>query len=61
MSKITEYFKETRGEFKHVNWPTKQQAITFTVVVVLISVGVAYFLGTFDYVFSSGLTKLLVK
>ncbi len=51
MSKATEYIKETRGEFKHVNWPTRQQAIVFTVVVIIISIFVAFFLGFFDYLF----------
>jgi len=52
MSKITDYLKETRAEVKHVNWPTRQQAIIFTVVVVIISVVVAYLLGLFDFIFS---------
>lgn len=57
--KVTEYLKETRSEMKHVNWPTRRQAIAFTVAVIIISVGFALFLGFFDYIFSLGLAKLI--
>jgi preprotein translocase subunit SecE len=56
---LTNYIKETRGELKHVSWPTRRQAIAFSVLVVLISVGLALFLGLFDYIFSLGLKFLL--
>ena len=59
MARITDYIKETRSELKHVSWPTKAQAITFTIVVILISFGVAFFLGFFDYIFQLGLGRIL--
>lgn len=59
MSKITEYFKETKIELKHVIWPTKSQTIFYTIIVVVLSVTVAYFLGIFDFLFTSGLQKII--
>jgi len=59
MGRVTTYLKETRGELKHVSWPTRRQAIVFTVVVVIISLGVAAYLGLFDFLFTA-LVKLLV-
>ena len=59
MSKITEYLKETRGELKHVIWPTRRQTIAYTLIVIILSVLVAYFLGVFDFIFSKGLEKLI--
>jgi preprotein translocase subunit SecE len=59
MSKLTEYIKETRGEFKHVIWPTRNQTLYYTIIVIVLSVVLAYFLGIFDYIFSRGLEKLL--
>lgn len=56
---ITQYIKETRAEFKHVNWPTKRQAIGYTVAVIVISIATAYFLGAFDLLFRVGLSKIL--
>ncbi|MFZ2205802.1 MAG: preprotein translocase subunit SecE [Minisyncoccia bacterium] len=59
MSKITEYFKETKVELKHVIWPTRSQTIFYTLIVVILSVSVAYFLGIFDFLFTSGLQKII--
>lgn len=52
MSKLTDYFKETKAEMAHVTWPTRRQATVFTVFVIVFSVGVAFYLGVFDYLFS---------
>jgi preprotein translocase subunit SecE len=60
MSKLTEYIRDTRGELKHVSWPTRRQAIAFTVIVIAISLGVSLYLGFFDALFSEGL-KLIVS
>lgn len=54
------YFKETKTEMKHVNWPTRQQTISFTIIVIVLSVLVAAFLGFFDYLFANAI-KLLVS
>lgn len=59
MSKLGEYLQETKGELKHVSWPTKNQAILFTVIVVVFSIVVAAFLGAFDFIFTMGL-KLFI-
>ena len=59
MSKTTEYLKETKAELKHVNWPGKRLTILYTVIVLIISVLTAYFLGIFDFIFSKGLEKLI--
>ncbi len=59
MSLIT-YLKDTHIELKHVTWPSKSQAIAFTVVVVLISLFVAFFLGFFDYIFQLALEKFVI-
>ena len=58
--RLTDYLKETRAEMKHVNWPTRRQAISFTALVIAISLTFAIFLGLFDYLFSAGL-KLLIS
>jgi len=58
--KIVEYFKETRGEMKHVSWPTRKQAIGYTVSVILISILTALYLGAFDALFSLLLNKFFL-
>lgn len=51
--KIIDYLKDTRGELKHVSWPTQRQAISLTILVILISLFVAFFLGFFDFIFTT--------
>ncbi len=58
--KIVDYIKDTRSELKHVSWPTRKQAIVFTVIVILISIGVSLYLGVFDALFSLGLEKVVL-
>jgi preprotein translocase subunit SecE len=60
MSKIINYLKETRGELKHVAWPTRKQSMVFTILVIVISVLSAFYLGFFDYLFSLILEKFVL-
>jgi len=57
--KVADYIKETKTELKHVNWPTRKQAIVFTIVVIAVSIGVSLFLGFFDFLFSLALKQIL--
>ena len=61
MNKTIEYIKEVKAEMKHVTWPSRNQAIYSTVAVLIVSVGVAYFLGLFDSLFAKGLQFLLTR
>ena len=54
-----QYLKDTQGELRHVAWPTRLQTIVYTIVVVLLSVFVALYLGLFDFIFTSGLRNVL--
>ncbi len=59
MSKFTQYLEETKAELKHVIWPKRSQTIYYTLIVIVLSVLVGYYLGIFDYIFSKGLEKLI--
>ncbi|HEY4503084.1 MAG TPA: preprotein translocase subunit SecE [Candidatus Paceibacterota bacterium] len=59
MSKIVNYLKETKTELKHVIWPSGSQTLYYTLIVVVLSILIAYFLGVFDYIFSRGLEKII--
>ena len=52
MSRITNYFKDTAAEMKHVKWPTQTQAFAYTALVIVISAIVAVYLGVADYLFT---------
>lgn len=56
-----EYIKESKGELGHVTWPTRNQAIVYTVLVIVISVLTAFFLGAFDSFFTVLIKKFIVR
>lgn len=49
---ITNYIKSSIEEMKKVTWPTRKETYNYTLLVILISLGVAAFLGACDYIFS---------
>jgi len=58
MKPIT-YLKEVKGEMKHVSWPTRKQAITFTLITVVIALLTAVYLGALDFIFTRILETFL--
>ncbi|MDE2079130.1 MAG: preprotein translocase subunit SecE [Patescibacteria group bacterium] len=60
MQPLIEYFKAVRAEMTHVTWPSRNQAIAYTALVIGISFGVAFFLGAFDYLFTFILGKIIL-
>lgn len=60
MNAITQFFMEAKGELMKVNWPTKDQLVRYTVLVVVISLAVAIFLGTLDTLFSYLVERFLL-
>lgn len=49
------FFRETVAELKKVSWPTRQEVIRGTLLVIGVSLGFSLYLGGLDYLF----TKLL--
>ena len=60
MNKLTQYLKEVRVELGKVNWPTRQQTIRYTYVIIAVSLALAIFLGGLDYIFSWVLNKFVL-
>ncbi len=56
---LTTYITETRKELSHVNWPTRRQALVFTVIVIVFSLAVSFFLAFFDLSFTTIVAKLI--
>ncbi|MBI2623837.1 MAG: preprotein translocase subunit SecE [Candidatus Liptonbacteria bacterium] len=59
--KLRNFLKESREELRHVNWPARNEAIRLTTVVVGISMGLAVFLGAFDYGFTTVIKTLIAR
>jgi preprotein translocase subunit SecE len=57
--KINQYLKESKEELKKVSWPSKKETINLTLLVISISLGVAFFLGFVDWLLTLILNKIL--
>lgn len=60
MDKIVSFLKEAKSELERVNWPSKQQTINYTLIVIGISIATAAFLGGLDWIFEGILKKVLM-
>ena len=58
--KITTFLRESFLEMKKVNWPTKNETLKYTLIVIGISVAVAVFLGALDFIFTTLLNKFIL-
>ena len=59
MKKLFAYLKEAREEFNKVTWPTKSATLNYSLLVVLISIGLAILIGIFDFGLNLGLEKVI--
>ena len=58
-TKINIFLKEVKLEIKKVNWPTQKETIRDTLIVILVSVVVAVFLGGIDFIFTRLLNRFI--
>ena len=55
MKGVIKFFEEVRSELKKVTWPSKDETIRMTIVVIITTIVVGAYVGIIDY----GLTKIL--
>ena len=54
-AKLSDYFRSSKKELEAVQWPTKQETIRYSALVIGVSVVFAVFFGALDY----GLTAIV--
>lgn len=59
MTAITTYFKHVREEFAHIVWPSWETALAHTLVVVVIALLIAAWVGALDYVFGAAVSGIV--
>ena len=59
-SSPAQFLKEVRLELRKVIWPTKQDVIKMTTIVVGVSVAVGLFIGALDFIFTK-LMQMIVR
>lgn len=57
--KASKYLKDSYFEMKQVTWPTRQELKQHTVLVIAMSLAVAAFLGSCDYLLNIGFEQLI--
>jgi len=58
MSKVIQFIKEVRAEFKNITWPKKDTIIQLSIVVISVSAIISIILGGFDYLFVNSIGYL---
>jgi len=61
INSIKNYFIGSYAEMKKVTWPNKQQTTNYSLLVIGLSLGLAFFFALLDYLFSTGIAKLITK
>ena len=56
---LTKYVRDSFQELTKVTWPTKNQAIRITAIVLVFTLVFAAFLGILDYIFGTGYLLLI--
>jgi len=54
------FLREAWSEMKKVNWPTRQETIKLTLVVIVMSLFLAALLGVLDIVFTSLIERVIL-
>jgi len=60
MPNIFGFLNEVKEELGKVAWPSREQTIRYTILVVIVAVAVGLFLGGLDYILTA-LTAFLLK
>ena len=61
MEKVIIFLKDVKLELSKVAWPTRDQTIQYTAVVIGLSLVIALFLGGVDFILQWALNKFIIK
>lgn len=56
---LVNYLRNSREELKRVSWPSRQQVIRDTMIVVMISLAVGAFFAGIDKIFEAGFQQMI--
>ena len=59
MNFIKNYIQEVIQELKKVSWPSKEQTINKTVLVIVVSLVVALYIGGIDFILKQAMKSLI--
>jgi len=59
VARVKEFVQEVLAEFRKVSWPSRQELINSTVVVIVVTVVLSLFLGAIDIVLARAVEWIL--
>lgn len=60
IAKIKHFLKEVLLEIRKINWLGRREVFKYTIIVLFISVVVAMFLGSLDFIFNTVIRKFII-
>jgi preprotein translocase subunit SecE len=59
LQRLNIFIKEVLVEMKRVSWLSKKDVVNYTLLVLLVTIVVAFFLGGLDYIFTTIIKNLI--
>jgi preprotein translocase SecE subunit len=59
MENFAQYLRDTVSELRQVKWPTQNQAMVYTGLVIAVCTVVALFVGLWDFIFALGIDTII--
>ena len=53
MKRVFDFFKEARSELEKVVWPSREQTIKLTIMVIVVTIAVGLFVSGIDFIFAN--------
>ena len=60
-NRFVQFYRETTAELRKVVWPTRDEAVRLTGIVIAVVVAMSIFLGAIDYILTQILRLILVR
>lgn len=58
-NRVQRYIRETIGELRKVNWPTRQEATNLTIIVLIVTFSMSVVLGLLDFIYTRLMALIL--
>jgi preprotein translocase subunit SecE len=58
-NRVQRYLRETIGELRKVNWPTRQEATNLTIIVLIVTFSMSAVLGLLDFIYTRLIALIL--
>lgn len=58
---LLSYLQEVKAEMNKVTWPSRNDVVNLTILVIIVSVIIGIYIGGLDFAFTNTLNKLLGK